>query len=632
MPDPDTLTQSASPEVAPGAALPDQVNPVAEGAGVGASAEQGMMVGKRVLFDQQQRQQRTADQAEQVEANGAINQLHMTGLQGLHGDGGLFTTNPGVGAIQAAKTWQQQRQQQVDQLRAKLTTDGARASFDKAVEAGNYSNQASIDQWQEHQVQKADVATTDASLQTAYNGVIANASNPEQFNHWLAMGATAHMDHAARMGVPPEQIKGQTKDQIADWTSHAVTGAISTLVDSGETVKAQALADAHKGEIQGDDVGHVAKLLAHGDVQDRSLALAGEIIKSVPAIDPTNPDHDIGATRDAALAKLDQYGITDGKLYDETQRRILTHFHLAEGSANERQGNLLTQAFQQLDKPDNVNGEVAPSVMAGMDWKSLKAVDAARSKKIAENQGARYDQWQQTFAAAGSPEDLGPLRTQLLQDRPNMSPAMFQQLDKQFGATMAHLQQKSATLAQGIIPHEVAKSIFDENGMSIPADAKPGTAAFQSISEMRGNFTQQLSRWGAAEQIKKNAPLTQDEWETGARKLFSTQQWQQSATSVLHPGKPWAEQTSGRAFEAPWAKDIAYREDDIPRDRYKAMLANEKASGLAEPKTPDEMRRRQAERVMRYNNMVKDRYQASLPTGDAPSILGDIMDIWRLND
>ena len=635
--DSETATQSVDPTPQPGAGLPDQVNPAALGATVGAAVEQGSMIGIRVDFDRQRRQQQLQQQASEVEGQNAINTLRSTGLAGLHGQGGLFTTNPGVNAGPAAQSWQQQRQKQIDTLRQTISNPDALKSFDRAASDNAYETQAQIDQWQEHQIKSADVAATQGALQTAYNGVVAHASDPAMLNHHIALGAAALMDSGRRNQVPDYQ----TKDKVADWTSSAVTGAISTLVDSGQTVQAQALAQAHKDEILGDDVGRVSKLLQHGDVEDRSLALSGEILKGLPPLDPTNPDHDIMAQRDAAQAKLDGYGITDGRLYDAAQRRLDTHFRLAVESNNEAQSKLMLQAYDQIHDPANPNRSVSPSILSKLDWKSRISVNQEVKRVGQETDAATFDKWQSVISSASDANDLKQMSVMLLQDKPKLSDAVFQGLDRQLTEQATKLQNRDTTLAKGLMPHEVATQIFNENGLAEPKgdDAKPDSPVFKSWAAQRGMFTEELQKWGANEQLVKKAPLTLEEWQNGARTLMTQTTWQKPKQGWLNPGKLWGSQTdvSGPAYQAPWAKDIAYRAAQIPAADLQRFIRNEKEAGLPEPKTDEDRRARDALRLQRYNNMVRDRYQTTLPpaggsgmrpilgtTGQKPTI-GDIL-------
>lgn len=594
MPDTDTATQSVEPQPAPAAGLPDQVNPAAMGAGVGSAVEQASMIGVRVDYDRQQQQAKLEAQAGEVEGQHAINTLRNTALAGLHGDGGLFTTNPGANALQASASWQEKRQAQVAQIRENIQNPDALKSFDRAAADNAYETQAQIDQFNEHQIKQADAQVTQGALQTAFNGVIAHASDPAMFNHHIALGAAALIDSDRRNGVPASA----TQSKIADWTSGAVTGAISTLVDSGQSSQAQALAEAHKNEILGDDVGKVAKLIQHGDVNDRGLALSRSIISGLPPVDPTKPDSQIGEGLVAARAGLDKMGITDDALYHRALDEIDTHYKLAADAYTTNQSSMLTKAQAAVDA--NPSGAIPPSVTSGMNDMNQKKAEEYRQWKIKDlapkdnpdtvnyfHQAlANPEQWRDQL---GDGTSTGPLRLELQQRRAELSAPTYQRINQEMDQTVQKVVRNDQSLSQGQVSTEATNRIFDEAGL--PADAKPGTPERSAQDSLRGTFMLQLHRLVGAEALKLQRPLTPDEIEDKARALYATKTWTETVDNPQGPqhqswlgigmdiatGDPGQPETmtrtqSQRVFETPEAQARAYSIRDVPIDERSKIL------------------------------------------------------------
>lgn len=603
--DGDGLLTSVEPQVTPSAEIPMAASPQAMGVAIGQATEQLGMVAARVGYDQKIRQQHIAQIAAQDGAHAVI----ADDQDALHGKNGIMYQEAGIAAPKVADDYLTQRSAKVAQVRAALPSDEARRTFDLHETAQSSRVKDQLSDWQHGQVNAADAKSLQTSGELHLNEAVIGASEgdpqrrSEVINTSIAKGSMAIIDYGQRHGWD----KDRTDLAVKDYSGNVVTNVVKAMVDSGDHQGAAAFYADHGEDVTGQQSVVVSHLLKVSGEQDQGYRLANDIIakQHVDSVGKTGPADESKITLDDALNRLEAKGLTDPKVHDEAQRRIVTHFELRDKAHVDEQKQLLATAGDAIDDENNQSRTIPPSALVGMDVRTRRAAEAYAKLRLKDGEpvtdDARYQkinelmsdptQWK---AAFGTPTEPGLYDINL--DRANLSPAAFRHVSDEIKAIRQKVVTRDESLSQGQVAFDVTKNLFEANQMA--ATAKPGTPERAQQEALQGRFLGQLHKAIGAEQIKVQRPLTPDEVQDQATKLLTTVSWvtkTQSGTfgewlaaTVPHPAFLDTESHSARAFELPGADKRVYSVDDIPAAELVKLQAGYQAAGIRKP-SPGQM-------------------------------------------
>lgn len=163
----------------------------------------------------------------------------------------------------------------------------------------------------------------------------ANYLDPERVDASVSRQAAAVQDFAARNGLPADWIK----QQIADNKSKTYLRVIE-LMSAGHLAGVKDYVEAHKQDLQGDDLVHALNIKKESTTRGEAQKAADDIIGK--ATDRVNA---------MELAKQ----ITDPDVRDMAEQNIQQHYNIVKQAEAEQLNTLYVQATNILDKNPGAN-------------------------------------------------------------------------------------------------------------------------------------------------------------------------------------------------------------------------------------------------------------------------------------
>lgn len=620
MPIPDEVLPQVRTEVSPSAGLSEVATPDAFGANVGEALMQHGDVQTRLYHD--------ANAAAVTRAHNEVDDHSNASLYDRKT--GLLYQNLGEQAPAAVDKAAEDYAAHVSEVRGKLTNDAQRAMFDSSM--GEHGRQFSrvIGDYEHRQVTEGQNANTKAYIENRQNDIAQNYDKPDLVNAAIAQqryalvqayarntgGDPVTLAQAVDAGKEPEALK----DILARRTSDAHMTALSAMQANGQNQMAKAYFEAHKQDFTAQDLIRAASTVKAGSDMDEARALEASIVAKQHADNRDGGIEDTSAvSQEAALKDLEERNVTDTKIHDLAQARIVHHFQLMGSAHKEAQGQLLEQAAQSLDDPKNTSYEIPANVYGQLDLKGREAVDKRKTQL-------------QKFGRVDTDEDVKYRLNSMAKDPEQWDEFLAEPKETFHGSlnnvdwnkylqTRAYIEGQSkrrdAKLSQFMVSAKLSSDLFRENDLPLPDPKQAGTPAYKAAADMHNRFNAQLDSAVRAESLKLKPPreLTEDEIRPIAAKLFTQTTWQSAPASfwdrlgstenrglLSSPGNG-LRQESGPAFTAPNADKFAYRVEDIPPDALKVMQKHDNASGV---------RRSKDKLVSDYNERLSQAYNLSL--------------------
>jgi hypothetical protein len=634
MPD-ETNTETQSPQVMPGAALPEAATPEGAGAGVGQSVVEGAMIGVRVQHDEQMLAQQEEDHRNQVMALAGATDLESYDINGLHGKDGLFTKDPGSNAQQMGDDYLSKRAQYAAKVRQGLSP-GAQELFDRHERERSLQTQQQVYEWQDRSDKVFDQKVVQANLQNTVNRALLQVNEPDPtkrsyaVNQSLAEGSMAIIDQAKRQGLDfSKKDDAQVIQQRLDTFTSSVVGEVTKgLADKGDMAGARAFYDEHKDDLTAKDRLSVENVLKAGTERDQARQMSDSILRDQQTEAKGDP---LKVSLEDALNRLEAKNITDTQLHDAVRDRIVGDFRRTQEAHNEQQRSLMNAAGQELEDESNTEHGVSLSVMEQLDPKNREAITKWQRHLIAGEKIKQSDDDTRLSLRemAANPEAWDAfLGTPPETYRAKLNDADYKWLQNTYAEVAAKAQKRDQTLSQGMWADKVGIDVLKENGLWTDGiDPRKDKAGYDAARKRASVFLDQLHRSVGAKAMDQKQQLDEQGIREAANDLLTTQTWQRPAQgfweNLTHDsggndlrGRPIQRQlvtASGYAFEGPTAAKFAYSTRDLkPADLAKVIQEAEKRG----EKIMDEKKRITPE----GERILVDAYNAKLATTYAKSV------------
>jgi hypothetical protein len=250
--------------------------PQSEGAGIGqAMAQAGdtiARVGGALLNEVQRVEHEKADRLALTTAQRQLGELEHLLLNAP--DKGALTTVKGKDTIPLRQTVLESYDIQTGEIEKALTNDRQRAAFATLKEERRRSMLGQVDAHTVREMTAYEKNEATASIVTAVNLAIANASNPVRVAEELNTITRTAEQHAGALGLTGPEAKALF---IKEWRSKVHEGVVTRLLTGGNDRAARAYFDEVKDQISGDAVGALEAKVTETSSELLALRVSEEI-------------------------------------------------------------------------------------------------------------------------------------------------------------------------------------------------------------------------------------------------------------------------------------------------------------------------------------------------------------------
>lgn len=597
MPPPDgvTMTDSVDPQAQPATALPMAASPDAMGVQIGQGVVNEGMVAARIGFDREAQARAQQAKIDQIGASNAIYASKTADQSELHGDGGVFTQNPGLDAPKVTDAWLQKRAERNAKVRDSLPNDQQKESFDLHQREQDLMVHGQVDDWQSHQLKQADSVAFANSGEVHYNDAMIAAANADPIkradgvNSAIAKGSMDIIDYGRRNGWTNERTTLATQE----YASHVSIGVLKTLVDSGDGQAAKQFHEDHSDDFLGDDAGKASLMVKASNQKEESRDL------TIAVLNRKRPDGESPNFK-SDLADLDARSTPGSKEHDDAAAQIANHYRIKEEAEAGAQRDAMKDATDQVNADGNANFDVSPTALLALSPTNRRAVEAYQKQKRAvghvETDETTKEAWLEKARDPSKWDDILKEPPEAL--RPKMNDVDYNAMLKEREHIQAQVKAQTQQLSQGMISAEVTAGIRQTYKMEEPKDKDPNSPARAAAAARWNNFQDQLQRMNGAQAVALKRPLLKGEIEANAKALFATTTWQTPPESTWEKlnlptnigprlrGDAAPSKTVTRSapfFESPNASKAAYRIDDVPEAQREALLRSLEKGGLTKP-------------------------------------------------
>jgi hypothetical protein len=242
-----------------------------------------------------------------------------------------------------------------------------------------------------------------------------NYQDPAMLQRSIDTQKSVILEHANRMGLPPEYVQMKTKE--VESQTHSTV--INRMLSNGQDKLASQYFAANREVFTGKDIIQVEKALEEGSLRGESQRLSDEIM---------------GKTKTMTAALEEAREIKDPKLRDAVTERVRGEFSLKKAAEAEDQEKRFQSYADIIEKnggrPDQSGGLLPPAQWMALDLKERQALET-RAKQLREGippstDWAKYYELKTLATNSSTREEF--LRENLMVYRPNMADAEFKEL------------------------------------------------------------------------------------------------------------------------------------------------------------------------------------------------------------
>jgi hypothetical protein len=306
--------------------------------------------------------------ADQVVVLGADDKLSKYETELLHAPKTGALNQLGENALALPDQVKGQWDKKVEEVGKDLQNDTQRLAFQRTAQARYNDIDKNVQVHVSTQVKKLDDATTDSYIKNEQSAAAA-AADPKVFDAQrigvsIERQQAALTDYAARNGMPADEVKAK----MEDITSKTHGLVVQKLLANEADIQAKNYYDAVKDQVSGTDQIQLDKALEEGTLRGESQRKSDAILSSA---------------KDQLDALSQTKSITDPRLRDETERRVVQFYNEQKAAEKEVQSDLYLKAANVVDSSPGKTARDAidPVTYSKLDLSQREALDA-RSNNV----------------------------------------------------------------------------------------------------------------------------------------------------------------------------------------------------------------------------------------------------------
>lgn len=350
-----------------------------------------------------------------------------------------------------------------------LSTDRQREMFERLKVNRGMGLDLTIRRHVAGEMNRYEAQELESGVANFVSSAIAHANDPERIGTELDRAIGALKEHGPRLGMGPEVLDRRVRDV----TSATHAGVIERLLATDQDKAAKVYFEETRGQISGESIAKIEKALEEGTLRGESQR-QGDVIVAA------------GGTLTEQRAKVK--AIEDPKLRDQVLQRVEHEAAVQEREENEREREVLTDAYNRVDKSGGDIRAIPTAVWSGLSGNARSALRSysehiAQGIPVKTNDAVFYNLMTR---AGDSPESF--VKENLLTYKAKLSSSDFQQLaGLQLSIKNGIASGANSAAQKPLDDFRTRKEILDDSLVlyGIDPSAKPDTDEGKQIAQLR---------------------------------------------------------------------------------------------------------------------------------------------------